>query len=77
MSIRRSRSEPVLCSQPQAALRGGLLASVAFVQCLSTASKSPRCSASELGGHTTHCMVAVCEPQGSSLRTGIAEAAKK
>src|ERR1035438_8834369 len=42
-----------LCSQPQAALRGGLLASVASVQCLGTTGKSPRCSASVLGGHIT------------------------
>src|SRR5208283_2078144 len=35
--------------QPPAVLRGGLLASVASVQCLVTTNKSPRCFASVLG----------------------------
>jgi hypothetical protein len=41
------------CSQPQAVLRGGLLASGASVRHHRKASKSPRCFASELGGHAT------------------------
>jgi hypothetical protein len=53
MPIRRSRSEPVVCSQPQAVHRGGLLASEAPSGVLGLSRKSPRCFASELGGHDT------------------------
>lgn len=48
MPIRRSSSEP-----PQAVLRRGLRASGVSVGILSTSSKCPRCSAPEIGGHTT------------------------
>lgn len=46
-------NRPSLSCSQRAVHRGGLLASVASVQSLTTSRKSPRCSASVLGGHDT------------------------
>lgn len=53
MPIRRSSSEPVQCSQPQAVLRGGLLASGASVSSIGATIEKHAAEAAVGGGHVT------------------------